>query len=370
MPTNDEKSEPQQSGGVRKHKRILQEIVEEEEVAAPNLSLDWMQQNLEWGIRVKPGKKGLTLGSLNVGIYGQIPEYHEDRTRALRGAHPGEERPNVANINLRHKRDMWADNAADLYEEAIQKRWVPATDIPWDTIEPLPDDVERAMCQLCTELCQQANVEYETVAAWIQQMSYGYHEVKVFLASEVFDAARHFDVFRKRALSNGGGLGLESRGEVDRVILQSNNDWTSTCLFLHVLRGSFTQTLYRYGEMYAHNPAEKAIFARCLQDNARHLTYSLAHIKYSYSLQPRKERVFQRVLSIAEAQMVRDLKDPVLPESLGVIMGHGVEGVRTGMKRVGGLLGDFVRTYLQNARYVGLERSDKLAEGLAVYRDM
>ena len=117
-------------------------------------------------------------------------------------------------------------------------------------------------------------------------------------------------------------------------------------MFLHVMRGAFTQTLYRYGEMYAHNPAEKAIFARCLQDNARHLTYGLAHIKYSYSQQPGKERVFQRVLDIAEAQMVRDLKDPVLPESLGVIMGHGVEGVRTGMKRVGSLLGDFVRTYL------------------------
>ena len=370
MPKSDEKLEVGDKGGVRKHQRILQEIAEEEEAAAPDISLDWMQQNLEWGVKVKPGKKGLTLGSLNVGIYGQIPEYHEDRTRSLRGAHPGVERAFIANINLRHKRELWADNAADLYEEAIQKRWVPATDIPWDTIEPLPDDVERAMCQLCTELCQQANVEYETVAGWIQQMSYGYHEVKVFLASEVFDAARHFDVFRKRALSNGGGLGLESRAEVDRVILQSNNDWTSTSLFLHVLRGSFTQTLYRYGELYAHNPAEKAMFARCLQDKARHLTYSLAHIKYSYSQQPGKVVAFNRVLSIAEAQMVRDLKDPVLPESLGVIMGHGVEGVRTGMRRVGNLLGDFVRTYLGNARYVGLERSDKLPEGLAVYRDM
>ena len=370
MPASDEKRDPRQPGGVRKHQRILQEIVEEEEAAAPELSLDWMQHNLEWGVKVEPGKKGLTLGSLNVGIYGEIPEYHEDRTRALRGAYPGEERPFIANINLRHKRELWADNAADLYEEAIQKRWVPATDIPWDTIEPLPEDVERAMCQLCTELCQQANVEYETVASWIEQMSYGYHEVKVFLASEVFDAARHFDVFRKRALSNGGGLGLESRAEVDRVILQSKNDWTSTSLFLHVLRGSFTQTLYRYGELYAHNPAEKAMFARCLQDKARHLTYSLAHIKYSFSQQPGKERVFQRVLSIAESQMVRDLKDPVLPESLGVIMGHGVEGVRTGMRRVGHLLGDFVRTYLGNARYVELDRSDKLAEGLAVYRDL
>lgn len=370
MPTSEEKVEGQQKVGANKHRRILQEVVEGEVSETPQLSLDWMEHNLEWGVRVKPGKKGLTIGSLNVGIYGEIPEYHEDRTRALRGAYPSAERPFIANINLRHKRELWADNAADLYEETIQKRWVPATDIPWDTIEPLPDDVERAMCQLCTELCQQANVEYETVAAWIQQMSYGFHEVKVFLASEVFDAARHFDVFRKRALSNGGGLGLESRAEVDRVILQSNNDWTSTSLFLHLFRGAFTQTLYRYGELFAHNPAEKTIFARCLQDKARHLTYSLAHIKYSFEQQPRKERVFHRVLDIAEAQMVRDLKDPVLPESLGVIMGHGVEGVRTGMRRVGNLLGDFVRTYLANARYVGLERSDRLPEGLAVYRDM
>lgn len=370
MPTQNESPEPQETGGVRKHQRILQEVVEEEEESTPELSLDWMGDNLEWGVKVEPGRKGLTLGSLNVGIYGDIPEYHEGRTRSLRGAHPGVERAFIANITLRHKRELWADNAADLYEEAIQKRWVPATDIPWDTIEPLPDDVERAMCQLCTELCQQANVEYETVAGWLQQMSYAYHEVKVFLASEVFDAARHFDVFRKRALSNGGGLGLESRAEVDRVILQSNNDWTSTSLFLHLFRGSFTQTLYRYGELFAHNPAEKAMFARCLQDKARHLTYSLAHIKYSFSEQPRKERVFHRVLDIAETQMVRDLKDPVLPESLGVILGNGVEGVRTGMRKVGNLLGDFVRTYLQNARYVGLDRSERLAEGLAVYRDM
>ena len=95
------------------------------------------------------------------------------------------------------------------------------------------------MCQLCTELCQQANVESEIVGTWLQHMSYGYHEVKIFLATEVLDAARHFDVFRKRALSNGGGLGLESRGELNRVILQSFGDWSECSLFLHVMRGSF-----------------------------------------------------------------------------------------------------------------------------------
>ena len=335
-----------------------------------DLDLGWMDQHGPWDTKAEQSKYGLTLADIQLGDYGNPPAESDNQTGRPRGAaeRPGSYR--IGNYAVRTKSEIWLDNASFLYEEALQRQWSSATDIPWHTIEPLPEDVERAMCQLCTELCQQANVEYETVASWIEQMSYGYHEVKVFLASEVFDAARHFDVFRKRALSNGGGLGLESRAEVDRVILQSKNDWTSTSLFLHVLRGSFTQTLYRYGELYAHNPAEKAMFARCLQDKARHLTYSLAHIKYSFSQQPGKERVFQRVLSIAESQMVRDLKDPVLPESLGVIMGHGVEGVRTGMRRVGHLLGDFVRTYLGNARYVELDRSDKLAEGLAVYRDL
>ena len=358
--------------GPGKHQRIFREIPpdEDEEQQLPPPSLDWMDHTLEWGVRVRPGKKGLTLGSLNVGIYGEIPDHWEDRTRMLRGSYPVTDMAPVAMITLRHKRELWADNAADLYEEAIQRRWVPATDIPWDTLEPLPDDVERAMCQLCTELCQHANVEYELIGGWLQQMSSGYHEVKVFVASEVFDAARHFDVFRKRALSNGGGLGLESRGEVDRVILQSNNDWSSASLFLHLLRGVFTLTLYRFGETYAHNPAEKAIFARCMQDKARHITYSLAHLRYAIAHQPSMVPAFQRVLDIAESQMVRDLKDPVLPEALAIIMGNGVEGVRTGMKRVGHLLGDFVRQYLRSAEWVGLPRDDKLAQGLAPYREL
>ena len=106
-----------------------------------------MSRTLEWGTRVRPGKSGLKIGDLNVGIYGEIPDHWEEQTRMPRGAYPMPGVPPIG-IALRSKRDLWADNAADLYEEAIQRRWVPATDIPWDTIEPLPDDVEAAMCQL------------------------------------------------------------------------------------------------------------------------------------------------------------------------------------------------------------------------------
>ena len=61
---------------------------EELDIEVPQPDLSWMDKSLEWGVRVKPSKKGLTLGSLNVGIYGHIPDYWEDQTRMSRGAYP------------------------------------------------------------------------------------------------------------------------------------------------------------------------------------------------------------------------------------------------------------------------------------------
>ncbi len=365
-PSTPDKSGPK-TGTVTRHQRVLKELREPTEgEPLPPPTLDWMNKSLQWGVRVKPGKKGLTMGLLNVGIYGEIPDFWEDRTRMLRGSYSTGTSPQLP-IMLRYKHELWADNAADLYEEAIQRRWVPATDVPWATQEPLPEDVEIAMCQLATELCQQANVESEIVGTWLQHMSYGYHEVKIFLATEVLDAARHFDAFRKRALSNGGGLGLESRGELNRVILQSFGDWSECSLFLHVMRGSFALTLYRFGEAFAHNPAEKEMFSRCLQDKGRHMAYALAHLRYALSKKPDMNRVFNNILGIAESQMARDLEDPVLVETLAVIMGGGVEGVRTGMRKATHVLGDFVRQYLSNTKYIGVDRSQNLHSDLAAY---
>jgi hypothetical protein len=50
--------------------------------------------------------------------------------------------------SIRDKADLWADSAAALYEEAIQRRWAPATDIPWNTVKPLPEPLERTICQV------------------------------------------------------------------------------------------------------------------------------------------------------------------------------------------------------------------------------
>ena len=336
------------------------------DVEVPEPGYAWMPRTLEWGVRVKPGAKGMTMQGLNVGIYGEVPDRWDEQTRMPRGAYPMAGIPPIG-FALREKREVWADNAADLYEEAIQRRWIPASDIPWNTLEPLPDDVEAAMCQLCTELSQAANVEFETIGYWLQHMSYGYHEVKLFLASNMFDAGRHHEAFRKRALANGGGLGIESKGEINRMILESKGGWSETSLLLHLLRGLFIQTIYRYGERFAHNPAEKVLFARALQDKARHTAYGLQHLRYAVTHKQDKALVFQQLLNIGERVFARELREPVVLEPLAVIFGGGIEGAKAGMREVHHMMGDFVRSYLASTDWIGVHRGRAFPKGLSRY---
>ncbi|MCP5184217.1 MAG: hypothetical protein H6993_09660 [Pseudomonadales bacterium] len=333
----------------------------------PTPSFEWMGLSNQWGTRVKPDEHGLRLGALNVGIYGEIPEYWDDQTRRPRGALP---RPGVPPLpyNLRAKHQMWADCAADLYEEGIQRRWISATDVPWETLEPLPDEIERAMCQVCTELMQYANTEIEIITYWQDQMSYGYYEVKQYLASATFDCARHVEALRKRALANGGGLGLESRGAVNRMILESRGGWTESVAYLYLLRGTFTMQLLRTLNAVAHNDAERFIFGRTIQDHARHLTYGYDHLKYAITHQNGQALIMQTLLTIGEAMMGAELRDKVLRSAMAIIIGGGVEGGRQeGMHGYLHMVGDYVRDYLDLCDWLGVPRRQNLNPMLKRY---
>lgn len=66
-------------------------------------------------------------------------------------------RPNAyrtGGYTVRTKSGIWLANAAMLYEETLQRQWSSATGIPWHTIKPLPDNVERTQCQLATFLTE------------------------------------------------------------------------------------------------------------------------------------------------------------------------------------------------------------------------
>lgn len=326
----------------------------------PEPKYEWMGLSNEWGVRVKPGEHGLRVSDLNVGIYGEVPEEWNDHTRRPRGALP---RPGIPPLpyNLRSKHEMWADCAADLYEEAIQRRWIPATDVPWNSLKPLPEEVERAICQVCTELSQYANTEIEIITYWQDQMSYGYFEVKQFLATATFDCARHIEAFRKRALANGGGLGIEHRGSVNRMILESRGGWTEAVIYLYLLRGTYTMALYRMLLNAAHNDAERFIFSRCIEDHARHLTYGYDHLKYAVTHNPGQDSIMQTLLNIGENIMGVELRDDTMGSAMAVLLGGGIEGGRTiGMETYLHGVGDFVRDYLELGDWFGVSREENL----------
>ena len=135
-------NEPQDSARVRSRRRVnqrLRDTVSKEtsgdlkDVEIPPKKLDWMKRTYQWGVKADVTDSGLTIGALNVGIYGEIPDRWDDQSRMPRGAYPMPGVPPIG-YSISEKRDLWADNAADLYEEAIQRRWTPATDIPWEAL--------------------------------------------------------------------------------------------------------------------------------------------------------------------------------------------------------------------------------------------
>ena len=327
---------------------------EELATEVPEPRLNWMNQRREWGVRVKPGKKGLTLGSLNVGVYGEIPMNWPDKSRNPRGAIGATGLPPVA-IQLKDKVDLWAPLAADLYEEAIQRRWAPATDVDWNTVHPLPDDVERAMCQVCTELSFYAIVDVELITSWQHQMAYGYHEVKQYLATASLDATRRQEAFRKRALSNGGGLGLEGPCQVSRLLRESRGGWTETVAGMTLIRGLFVQVMVRYLNAYAHNEAERTIFEYVTQDFGRFLSYGLDHLKFALAHDREKLNSILTTLAIGMRFFDRDLRDPALREALAIIFGGSIVGARNqGMYTYYEMLDQYVKELLQAVQELGL----------------
>ena len=334
--------------------------------AAP---LAWMNDTLQWGVRAQPGKRGLTMRDLNIGIYGEIPESSSDMSRRPRGAFPIPGVPRTDLYALSARADLWADNAVDLYEEAIQRRWMGHLEVDWAEITPQPYEVELAIRQLCTELAQQASIETDLIGQWLHKMNYAYHEVKTFLASQVFDTGRHYTLFRRRALHNDGSLGLESAGQFNRRMMETRPGWTEVSMFLYLVRGPLTLLLYRYGEACARNKADKFLFRKCIEDKARHMAYGMAHVKYAVENQPDGfGQGLGNLMRGVERDLVRDLKDPVLWEALAIIVGGSVANIAQGMAVVDDLKQRYIEEYLKRMQWVGINKTEaNMAPELAAF---
>src|SRR3990170_3286823 len=235
--------------------------------------------------------------------------------------------------------------------------------IPWDGLKTLPDDVERAVCQIATLLTEVEMIASDFPAKWLWQMNQHFHEVKMFLCTQAMDEARHLEVFRKRALANGGGLMrcLAGTEVFLRTILHAPT-YIQGSFLMHVLGEGLVLDIFRGGEFLAQNKAEKEIYLLCMQDEARHVSYGTMHLKYFLEHNPDRENALAEMhmlADLAEMGIPGFLTNPFIVEPLAVLMGGGVKHIDRGMDAVRLVWGRMREEYLNRCELGGMARRSR-----------
>ncbi|MXW26853.1 MAG: hypothetical protein F4Z77_11260 [Dehalococcoidia bacterium] len=327
--------------------------------------LSWMDAPTEWGVRAEQAdpEMGLTVGDILVGSYGEIPELWTDRTEIARGSNPQEGQEDMG-YTIFEKAVVWADSVSDLYERAIRDRWAPATDLGWRSLEALPDDIEHAICQVMTEHSERAYAEATVLGRWLPEVSYGYLEMKLFMGSVIYDLARHAEAFRKRALSNGGGLGLQAPTDLIRGASEART-YPELMAYLFVQDSAFL-TFFRHAGDIAQNQLERDLYALVASDRERLMEYHVDRFDAFLKAMPDRRLEQQRYLAKAEVRLAREWDDPAVREPLLLLLGGSRENAAEGEAALHALRRRQVEEYLGHLDSVGFIRS-RLHSGLAAY---
>jgi hypothetical protein len=333
------------------------------DMAHGGFDLKWMDVNPEgWGHVATPGRSGLGLVDVETGHYGDVPERGSSHgSMAPRGCYIPEDTPSLDLYTLNEMSEIWSENAAALYDEAVVRQWNSVTDIPWDKLKKLPDDIEKSVCQMCTGLAEIEFVAGDMPAKWLCRINHDFHEVKLFLATQIMDEARHLDVFRKRALANGGGLLSASPGQEELLaaILQAG-DYTTASALMHIFGEGFVLTLFRQGEWLAPTEVEKTIFRLCMQDEARHVAYGVKHLQYFLERHPEREEEIHAILDLGEQAIFALTLEPQTSEPRAILAGGGLANIELGMARMSFVYAKQIREYLNRLKVAGLERESRL----------
>jgi hypothetical protein len=292
-------------GGYLLIKRALREAGSQEEIAvtgtAPELDVDlraWCRTDghrFDWRpasngtrghavIRSGEAEAGRWAGAQRVGQSGTTrPDAvaeHAPRSWGLaaRGAIVEAGTPEF-DFHLVDKIEVWADDAARIYAQAVAAQWDPETAVPWNSEFTLPDDVEAAVVQIMTFLIENETAALIIPSRFIAQLHPHFREVMQVLAVQAADEARHIDIFTRRARLKRDELGLSTvGGQASLKTLVDEPDFAIASFLLSVLgEGTFLSLLW-FIEQYAPDPVTASVARLAAQDEARHVAFGLAHL--------------------------------------------------------------------------------------------
>ncbi len=327
-------------------------------------SLAWARPTTELGIRAVPGPNGLGMPEINIRTYGHVPDRWPYENDTPLGSHPTPGSYMPGPYSVYNKSEVWADGVDALYEDAIRERWIPATDIDWRALESQPEDLERAICQVCTLFAQHGLAEQKLLAAWEEKIAYGFHDVKDYLATQVFDAGRKVDVLRKRALANGGSLGQQGLGTLYRAWFGALKI-TELMVAINVVYKTYEVATFEKLAEIAPLAVDRDIFARLANDSRRHLEFGTRNLKYYVQHHPNGREYLMHFLNRSEAALADELMySPTEGASLAIVLGGGVENLAAGAEKLRNHREDQLRKYLLLLDSVAVDRLPNVNLGL------
>jgi len=334
------------------------------------LSLRFARPTTELGIRAVPGEHGLGMQEINIKTYGEVPDvwpYENDTPLGSRPT-PGSYAP--GSYSVFNKSEVWCDGVDELYDRAIRERWAASTDIDWAGLEAQPDAIERAICQICTTLGQHGLAEQKVISKWEERIAYGFHDVKIFLATHVYESGRKFEVLRKRAYANGGGMMQQGLGTLYRAWFGSLKS-TEMILAMDVVYKTYEVVMLEALAELAPLETDRQIFSKILQDSQRHLEFGLGHLQYYMQHHRDAGEFVNHFLTRAEAALSDELHHSRGEwEALAVVFASGLEKTEVGLERLRKLREDQLRRYLQTLDSLAIDRVAKVNPGLfAIARD-
>ncbi len=281
--------------------------------------------NPDWGLKIALRERGLDMRDWFQGRLGDVPEEAPPNTGFVpRGAVAERGVPNFG-FSLNHKNDVWADDIAELYQHATSNQWDATRDIPWDALKPLPQEMERATCQIMTFLAENEYSALYVPAMFIGKINPQFAEVVLFLSTLLNDEARHIEVFTKRAVANGGGLQYGAAAtEASLQTLIEQKDYPSASFLLHVLgEGTFIDLL-QFIEKYAPDECTREVVRRTRIDETRHVKYGMSNIRWCLGREPElKDELFKAVEVRAAVLDAATGVNPMVQEALAILAGGG-----------------------------------------------
>lgn len=287
----------------------------------------------DWGIRLPLRPDGeLRTPDWMVGRVGEVPEQAVTTTGfAPRGAIVEASAPPFDfSINLREQ--VWATEIAELYEQATANQWDASRDIAWHQLQPLPEPLERAVCQIMTFLVENEYSALYVPARFVPRINPQFNEVVLFLCTQMMDEARHIEAFTKRALANGGGLQYSAAStQLSLKTLFDQHDFTTASFLLSVLGEGTFLDLLRFIEEYAPDPVTAEVCRKARADEVRHVHFGMAHVRYYLHRDPpHYNELLAAVRQRATFMSAVTEVSPRVQEALAVLAAGGLDPERLG----------------------------------------